>query len=142
MEDVEAELVIINLNVDGAAALVYEEVCQRIKSVRADIAVLVDTRVRFGLRTVESKVLTHLGSRYRVFTHVDTDGNATHSRRVGGMAYIVGPRVTDARMVRMCKFGAVASLEGSLGGVSFMVMGMYWPQTNKRVGWDAVVESD
>ena len=141
-EVVEAELVIINLNVDGAAALVYEEVCQRIKSVRADIAVLVDTRVRFGLRTVESKVLTHLGSRYRVFTNVDTEGSATHAQRVGGIVYIVGPRVTDARLVRLCNFGAATSLEGSLGGAAFMVMGMYWPQSNKKDGtlWPRVTE--
>ena len=136
----EAELVIINLNVDGAAALVYEEVCQRIKSVRADIAVPVDTRVRFGLRTVESKSLTHLGSRYRVFTHVDTEGSATHAHRVGGIAYIVGPRVTDAKLVRLCKFGAAASLEGALGGGGVVYGDGNVLAPDQQEGWDAVVE--
>ena len=54
-----------------------------------------------------------------------------HCRRVGGVAFIVGPRISHPKLHRLCQFGSTAGLDCRLGDASLFVLGVYWPQPNK-----------
>ena len=126
-----SDLRVANLNVDGAGRDAIGEICARIRTLEMDITVLIDTRQKAGDRTIEGVVMERLGSRYRVFTHVDAEGDVMHCRRVGGVAFIVGPRISHPKLHRLCQFGSTAGLDCRLGDASLFVLVVYWPQPNK-----------
>ena len=71
------------------------------KSVAVDIGILVDTRGVHGKRVLEDAVLHMLGSRYRVWLHSDESvKKESLMQRVGGVAFVVGPRVSQVKLVR------------------------------------------
>jgi hypothetical protein len=123
-----AELVLMNINVDGVNPGSYADICSLIQRQGVDITVLVDTRRRPGDRALVSAVKAALGTRYKVFTHVDANASEDHAKRVGGMAFVVGPRVTRPKLERLCPYGSSAAMSGWLGAAPVYVMGTYWPQ--------------
>ena len=69
-DDALADLTVVNVNVDGASGEAHKELCRRMKSVAADIGILVDTRGVHGKRVLEDAVLHMLGSRCYVMRHI------------------------------------------------------------------------
>lgn len=49
----------------------HQALCRRIKSLSADISAIVNTRCEHVKQALKNAVLHMLGSRYRVWTHVD-----------------------------------------------------------------------
>ena len=93
------------------------------KSVAADIGILVDTRGVHGKRVLEDAVLHMLGSRYRVWSHSDESvKKESLMQRVGGVAFVVGPRVSQVKLDRLCKQGSSAAISCSLGAAKLYVM--------------------
>ena len=130
-----ADLTVVSINMNGASGDAHKELCRRMKSVAADIGILVDTRAVHGKRVLEDAVLHMLGSRYRVWAHVDEAvKRESLMQRVGGVAFVVGPRVTKVKLDRLCKQGSTASISCSLGSAKLFLMATYWPQENNDPG--------
>ena len=120
-------LTILTINMDGGARWNYTLVCDLILCKKADIAILIDTRLnKFG-GSQSKLIIRQLGSTYTVHVHSAGDKN-----EIGGVMFISGPRLSHKRLRPLCPLGSTAALTCTLGGTRLSVMATYWPTKNDK----------